>query len=468
MLWSDRRLAWARLCSPLTYKAQLAQRTQRIQTWPLEENLLKYKIEPVTDDYIERKSEIKKKTHAYMISRTTRMAGVPLSFPRPRRYSEEQLLAEVTQPTKPTLSGWMPFRVRTQAVFGHVLHINHKKAAADLKEKGTDALAASRRTLNPLIPPITEMHLPGWVPYREERQMTSLIVMRFNPFNPSLEPTSEATPSLAPTLELRLRASDNHILSIESLRAIAHTHVADMCLPSEYVDVRVTQRLVAELPGAVLDRAPGMEPLMQFLQDSYLEPAKGRLITPPVLNDLVLPQWLFYAPEADLQSTFLRKNVLGALYDATKAAATAADTESPTKKKASKRPKKDAASFLVAPPHNPYLEAANAPHPTPTSYFFAGLEVHRSTETAYDGWQLVYTSIEAGGGGGRRAELALVARPAVDTALRLPAEAVGGAAWLKSVYRLAAGRARSMSKREREEVVDEGSKGLVRWVGLKK
>lgn len=438
----------------------------------MRETLLKYKIEPDTDDYIERKSKTKEKVRAYSMTRHATMAGVPLTFPRPRALTEEQLLDETMQPTKPTLSGWLPFRVRTQAVFGHVLHINHKNAQAELREKGTDSLTASRRALSPIIPPVTEMALPGWVPYRSERSVTAFIVMRFNPF---LDPSAATAgaPNTAPTLELRLSASDDEVVAIDSLRAIVHTHVADICLPSEVVDVRATQRLVAELPGDKLDSTPGLKPLAQFLQDSYLEPAQGRLITPPVLNGLALPQWLFYAPEVDLQSSFLRKPVLGALYDAAKAAT---DGSSPstdtalTKKKPSKKPKKSAKTnpLLATTPHNPYLESANAPHPTPISYLFAGLEVHRPIETAYDGWKLTYTSIEAGAGGGRRAELALTARPAADTSLRRPMETLDAAAWLKSVYRLAAGKAGQTSRREdADEELDAGLKGVVRWFGLK-
>ena len=44
---------------------------------------------------------------------------------------------------------------------------------------------------------------------------------------------------------------------------------------------------------------------------------------------------------------------------------------------------------------------------SPVSYIFSGLELHRKVSTSVDGWKLSYTSIEAGQGGGRRAELAL-------------------------------------------------------------
>ena len=422
--WSDRRLAWARLCLPVTAKAQQIKIATK---WPLEESMLKYKIEPVIDDYVERKSVIKPKIEAYTAQRYARMAGVPLDFPRPRQYTEEELLDDVNQATKPTLSGWLPFRVRTSAVFGHVLHLNHKNVAASLKE-GTAALAASRRALAPLIPPITEMHVPGWVPYREPSNMSSMIVMRFTPIltnNPS------TTVAAKPALELYLKASDDDVLSIDSLRAIAHTHIADICLPGEAVDARVTQRLVAELPGTTLASTGGMEPLMQFINSSLLDPAQGRLVTPPVVDSLGLPHWLFHALEADPQSPFLR-SPHAELETANKKAAAAAPAASNNKKKGKKQlTPTPTPTAPPSPPYNPYLAAAN--RLTQTSYLFAGLEVHhRPTETAYDGWRLRYTSVEAGAGGGRRAELALTAEPAADTALRRGWAAVSAGAWLRS------------------------------------
>jgi hypothetical protein len=48
-------------------------------------------------------------------------------------------------------------------------------------------------------------------------------------------------------------------------------------------------------------------------------------------------------------------------------------------------------------------------------YMFAGLEMRRSVATEVNGWKLVYTSVEAGQGGGRRAELALEGEKMVDS-----------------------------------------------------
>ncbi|KAJ4410586.1 hypothetical protein N0V82_009208 [Gnomoniopsis sp. IMI 355080] len=460
--WNDRRLAWARLCLPITNKAKTPQLAKH---WPLSESLLKYKIEPVVDDLVAddliepNTSTIKPERRAFYTS----LAGVPLHFPRPPRESEEEQLKQVIQPTKPTLSGWLPFRVRTTAIFGHVLHLNNQYITASIKE-GTDAVSTSRRTVSALLPPITFMDFPAGVPYKSPKNKTSLIIMRFIPtfLTPSSTPDGPA-----PSLELRIKATDEEIIGIDSLRAIAHTHVADICLPGDHVDVRATQRLVAELPGNKLDTTEGMQPLNQFLKDAVLEVGQGRLITPPGLDGLGLPSWLFYAPETDTQSPFLRSRVLAELYDAAKAASAPPDGSKP--KKASKKAKKPTNPTMPVPAaHSPYETPANAL--TPTSYIFSGLEVHQSVETSYDGWKLSYKSVEAGGGGGRRAELELEAVPSADKDVRREGARIDAGAWLRSVYKLATGRVAKEKKADEEaEGAGETEKAMsiVKWVADK-
>lgn len=455
--WNDRRLAWARLCLPITTKAKTPQLAKH---WPLSESVLKYKINPVADDLIEpTTSTIEPEKRAFYTS----LAGVPLHFPRPPRESEEEQLKQVIQPTKPTLSGWLPFRVRTTAIFGHVLHLDNQYVTASIKE-GPDGISTSRRTVSPLLPPVTGMDFPARVPDTSPKNMTSLIIMRFIPtfLTPSTTPDGPA-----PTLELRIKATDEEIIGIDSLRAIAHTHVADICLPGDHVDVRATQRLVAELPGNKLDTTEGMQPLTQFLHDALLEIGQGRLITPPVIDGLGLPSWLFYAPETDIQSPFLRSRVLAELYDATKAASAPADGSKP--KKASKKAKKPTNRSTKAPAAcSPYDKSANAL--TPTSYIFSGLEVHRSVETSYDGWKLSYKSVEAGGGGGRRAELELEAAPSADKDMRREGARIDAGAWLRSVYKLATGQVAKEKKGDEDaEGVEESEKAtsIVKWVADK-
>lgn len=456
--WNDRRIGWARLCLPVVTKAK----TQQLaKYWPLSESMLKYKVEPVADDLIAPTSTIEPKKRAFYSS----LAGVPLGFPRPPHESAEEQLRQVIQPTKPTLSGWLPFRVRTNAIFGHVLHLNNKYTSAALIKEGTDEAAASRRTVSPLMPPLTGMHLPAWVPYKTPKYMTSLIIMRFTPTSITSSPSSPDGPT--PTLELRIKATEEEIIEIDSLRAIAHTHVSDICLPGEHVDVRATQRLVAELPGNKLDTTEGMQPLTQFLNDASLDIGRGRLVTTPVLDGLGLPRWLFYAPETDAQSTFMRRGALAELYDATKAAASS-DASKP--KKTSKRAKKSAAA-AAAPAHaahTPYATPANAL--TTTSYIFSGLEVRRPIETDYDGWKLNYTSVEAGAGGGRRAELELQAVPSGDKNVCREGSRIDAGAWLRSVYKLATGRTAKARKGEEGAEGEEESEtaaSVVNWVAEK-
>lgn len=459
--WNDRRISWARLCLPVATKAKTP---QLAKSWPLDESMLRYKIEPMTDDLIESTSTIEPKKRAFYTS----LAGVPLSFPRPPRQSEKEQLKQILQPTRPTLSGWLPFRVRSNAIFGHVLHLNNQYAAASIKAV-TDTASDSRRTVNLFVPPITELDLPAWVPYKTPKYMTSQIIMRFTPT--SATPSSSMAYAPAPTLELRLKATDEEIIGIDSLRAIAHTHLSDVCLPSEHVDIRVTQRLVAELPGYRLDRTEGMQPLTQFLKDAHLNLGKGRLVTPPVLDGLGLPKWMFYAPEKDIQSPFLRKRVLGELYEANKAASSSTNTDGSKPKKPSKKAKKStsaSAAATAAPAYSPYDTSANTL--TPTSYIFSGLEVHRSVETSYDGWKLSYKSVEAGAGGGRRAELDLEAVPSGDKAIRREGPRIDARAWLRSVYKLATGRvAKGKKEDEGAEDVDESERAtsLVKWVADK-
>lgn len=453
--WYDRRVAWARLCLPVATKAKTPQLANH---WSLNESMLKYKIEPVAEDLIKPTSTIEPKKQAFYTS----LAGVPLGFPRPPQESEEEQLKQVIQPTRPTPSGWLPFRIRTNAIFGHVLHLNNKYISASIKE-GTDAVSTSRRTTSPLIPPVTGMTLPAWVPYSIPKYMTSHIIMRFTPTFTT--PPASSLDGPAPALELRLKATDEEIIGIDSLRAIAHTHVSDICLPGEHVDVRATQRLVAELPGHQLDTIEAMQPLIQFLNDSDLEVGHGRLVTPPVLDGLGLPSWMFYAPETDAQSPFLRSRALAELYDATKAAS-APDGKKP--KKASKKAKKPAVPAPAPAAHTPYTAPAN--QLTPTSYIFSGLEVHRPVETSYDGWKLTYTSVEAGAGGGRRAELELEAVPSSDKDVRREGARVDAGAWLRSVYKLATGRtAKGLKGDEGAEGVEESEKAtsLVKWVADK-
>lgn len=397
MPWVDRRREWARLCLPLTPGRLLT-----AKAWPLTTEALRYKVQPSAEDFELPTSTPKPKVDAYYqnFDFPRPLEGEPLAIPKPpKELPEEQKPKDPQglQFSKPTISGWMPYKVSTNAVFGHILH-EHNPSLIQALSQPTSGLVNWPRALSPLIPPIASMHLPAWVPYKKPIEASSTILMRFVPYTGDLTTTYT---SQAPQLELRIHASDSEVLMADSLRAISQTSVSDILLPSEHVDVRSTQRLFAEVPGFDLRSTDGMGPLLAFLEDSRLQPDKGELVTPPRLRDLGLPSWL------------VRGGNLAA-----------------------RQHKQDAKGGL-APPDTPDTPEDNAL--VPTSYVFAGLEVHRTIETTYDGWKLVYASIEAGQGGGRRAELSLEAVPGYDQNLRRARSDINSTFFLRSMYQLARG-----------------------------
>lgn len=383
---------------------------------------MKYAIRPTEEDLNLPTSTIEPKKRAFYDS----LEGEPLAIPKPPREPEQE--PQEQRRTQTTPSGWLPFMTRTDAIFGHILH-PRPDATTNSLQNGISALATYPRALIPLIPPINELNLTSWVPYSTPSYMTSIVLLRFIPY--SSDPTRPVDP-LAPHLELRIKATDEDIIGIDSLRAVAHTHVSDVLLPVEQVDVRVTQKVVAELPGEQVDAVEGLQPLLQFLQDAKLEMAKGRLYTPPRLHDLGLPRWMFYRPEADPASPFMHTPARRRLEQ--QATGTSSSTTGPN---------------TVSPA--PYDSDTNLPsyaeqHRDPIynelrtgSYAFAGLELRRPLETTFDGWRLTYTSVEAGQGGGRRAELALEAVPGADRELRRGPDDIDAQRFIRSVYKLARG-----------------------------
>ncbi|KKY31447.1 hypothetical protein UCDDA912_g08638 [Diaporthe ampelina] len=286
------------------------------------------------------------------------------------------------------------------------------------------------QTFAPLIPPVAELDLPGWGPYDGTKNRASTILMRFVPY--SEDAGSTIYTERAPPLELRLSGDADKVTAIHSLRAMNRTSISDILLPAEQVDIRTTQCEYAEFPSATIDSTEGMEPLCEFINKSHLEPSKGRLVTPPRLHNLGLPRWLLLPP----------LNI----------AAASTNARAKAKKK-----KKKAASQPAQ--HLPYTPEGNEIRKV--SYVFAGLEQHHAVETTYDGWKLVYTSIEAGQHGGRRAELRLEAVPGYDVDLRRAKEAISATFFLRSIYQLATGQPGHLVQRAGGE---EQVRTTISWV----
>lgn len=400
LAWSDRRRDWARLCLPLTSK-----QPRTAKSWPLTTDVLQFKVEPTEEDLALPSSTYQHKLDKFY--ETVSPIGLPrLEEERPKEQTSEQEL----EATNATSSGWRPFKIMTTAAFGHVLHLNEPKLAENIASPNiSTSLATWPRTFAPFLPPVTEMDLPGWTPYDGTKDRASTILMRFVPYSGDTGPTVHT--ERAPPLELRLSGDDHKITAIHSLRAINRTSISDILLPTEHVDVRTTQYEYAELPSVNIDSTEGMEPLREFLNKSRLEIAKGKLVTPPRLHNLGLPRWLL-APPLSIAAANIGKRA---------------------------KAKRAAAEKGRPPQHLPHTPEGNEIRKA--SYVFAGLEWHHAVETTYDGWKLVYTSIEAGAGGGRRAELSLEAVPGYDVDLRRSKEAINATFFLRSIYQLATGQA---------------------------
>lgn len=295
----------------------------------------------------------------------------------------------------PISRGWSPETTKTTAVFGHLLHQQPGGSKQIILKAPINQ--GAHRILSPALPPLFKLELPGKI---RPTYLDSTILMRFLPVlkqdagNPSQQP-----PSLELAINVREpRIEEGYISGISHLRAIKSSQITDVSLPDQPVDFRLTQSLTAELLGDAMFNAPGLASLQAFLTKSRLEPQNGKLETPARLSGVALPRRLF-SPAQDQAAEQEGVN-------------TSADE---------------------------LVEA---------DYIFAGLEVRRALETTLDGWKLVYTSIEAGQGGGQRAELSLEATPGWDWDLARKAGDVSGDAFLDSAYKMAEGKLLSWAESE--------------------
>jgi hypothetical protein len=406
--WADRRAEWARLCLPIASKQQ-----PKAKACPLTADALHFRVEPTEEDLALPTSTYQQKLHRFHESVSP--LGLPkLQVERPK----EEVPAQQPAATDVTPSGWRPFKIKTNAAFGHVLHLGGPKLASNIARPDiSTTLANWPRTFAPLIPHVAEMSLPGWTPYDGSNKARALtILMRFVPYSEDVE--SAIYTERAPPLELRLSGDDFEVKAIHSLRAINRTSISDILLPAEHVDIRTTQQEYAELSSKNADSTEGMDPLREFLNKSRFDLRRGKVKTPPRLHNLGLPRWLL-APPLDI---------------ATAQANSKAEARKMEKAAAAQPPQ----NLSHTPEGNEIRQA---------SYVFAGLEFHYAAETTYDGWKLLYTSIEGGAGGGRRAELSLEAVPGYDVELRRTQGAIDSTFFLHSIYQLATGLPGPLVKR---------------------
>lgn len=285
---------------------------------------------------------------------------------------------------------WSPeVHTTTSAVFGHILLDAMglpAKALISERDQTKTSLSSYPHIFSSIVPhpmQLAALHggtQPDGQGDKPPFSVENTILIRFMP-TPSTNPDDLEFPG--PPLELRLaltNSDDPEITGVHSLRAIVETHLHDAMLPSAPVDVRVMQRRTATLQGHHEDLA-SWQPLQSFLDRARLDIAYGKLEM-PAQQRFQIPARLFYKSHPPAISNPLTPKAIKAV----------AKREKLERKLESRIP-------------------ADKNEPVSIPYDFMGLELHRAVSVPYEGHTLTYTSIEAGQGGGRRAELALSPTP---------------------------------------------------------
>jgi hypothetical protein len=390
--WKDRLSTWARLVSPtgaphLEFEAAEASDTEAtIPRLPMK--LERSSIPAPTTP------EIPTDTLQQNISSSTSPVGDGLTIQESTRFPY--------QPVRWSSS----LRTTTSAVFGHVLTLIKEhtgKSSALSANASLDSLAMHTRIFSPIIPhPLNLAKLSTPIARTNGNDIIptiSTILVRFK-HNP--ESATRALPLVAPPLELRLSLSeplsvreDPEITGIHSLRAVTATNHEDVLLPADAVDIRITQISSAELEGS-RTALRDWQPIVDFLARSRLDFSAGKLEM-AAQQRFQIPLRLFNKSSSPEDAEEKPQEAEGVPTQAHKGLDSIPEEL------------RLALSRIVQPKNETGPDSLQS-----TLYEFAGLELHRSMTMPYpadERFSLVYTSIEAGVGGGRRAELSLLPVP---------------------------------------------------------
>lgn len=214
--------------------------------------------------------------------------------------------------------------------------------------------AAQRTIFHPA--PGNVSRLFGSIPLLHDLPTTSL-VLRFIP-SPWTAAGPEVLASLPP-VEMRFTVNPNtKTLRFKDVIAVVESTASDVKLPDRILDIRFQQKTMTRLLGLHHHQLPQIS---EFIEASQLNLMRGRLETPP---GLILP-------------------IATHLYN------------------------------------GPILEALknSVDESISADYIFGGLEYRSTLAFDFKGWQLLYTSVEAGKADGRRAELSLRPRRVKDEIL---------------------------------------------------
>ncbi|KAI1741912.1 hypothetical protein F4680DRAFT_413827 [Xylaria scruposa] len=378
LAWKDRLAQWARFVHPLALEEKsLANPALPIRTFELP-------FESI--ERIETLEETESVEDTKPLEGTEPLEEMdPLEQTEPH---EETKPLEKTEPLKesPELSRetspvkWSNVpQTSTIASFGQILHPYQSSNPTPLL---SDLLASTdRRIFAPTAPHplyLSKLSASNSDSSSFPQAPTKFsLVLRFWPSalqsNKAFGDTKESPPR-APIIELRLAASDREVQGVESLRAITRTHHTDVMLPSSPVDVRFTQTQYEALEARDSEAFAKWRPLVDFLKHSHLDLENGKLEVPSrqrfsIPRRLIADASPHLTPEEEESATEFAEAEQQQQQDQT-------------------QPEDSKDNIRVY-------------------YEFVGLEFHRSVTLPYEGHQLTYTSIEAGQGGGRRAEVTL-------------------------------------------------------------
>ncbi|KAG5942558.1 hypothetical protein E4U53_007221 [Claviceps sorghi] len=249
-------------------------------------------------------------------------------------------------------------RTEVVATFGHVLHTKPSIRSAS---SGSSSSSSARRVLSTCIPhpaALTLVTADAQVPSTRK----TAIVLHFAPDMTTASSSASARRGAFPLVRLHIPVNPSDDLSNFSfpeaavLEATIPQHQADILLPGESVDVRLTQTRLLPL------NSKSQPSLQDFLHASQFNLLQGQLHTPSRTTFSIPNHW-----------------------------------SSPSSSSSSPRRKQDKTST------------------TNTPYLFTGLEIHQTIAVEWHGHTLQYSSIEAGHHAGQQQKLSLIAGAPHDT-----------------------------------------------------
>lgn len=375
--WRDRLRQWTRWTTPISKEAESKDNAvQKVE----ESKKAKKPLLPVP---IDSKSHDEPRDAKQSI-----LSDIAASESLKWWYKGEPRFTGPPKPDGPDVAYWdgpNDIGVETSAIMGSVLHNIPPSSSSAEPSQCNPLFVNAVRSFSTSVPNISRILAAA---VASNRRPTESVVTRFLPNPFALSPTGKSpigseVLSAFPPVEIRFGVRrETKDLFINYIRAVLSTENSDLMLPDSPIDIRFQQRTTSRLHCTTYNWP---EALRDFLEKSNLTldfEKGGGLNTPP---SLMIPIASHMCKSPGFELLGIGKN--------------------------------DAETHDV-------------------EYLFAGLEIRKTIAMEFEGWRLLYTSVEAGKAGGRRGELRL--RPARMSKGDDPSKETE-AAYLESAFRLADG-----------------------------